>query len=224
MKRYYVFLFMIMSVLFGYAQDYYEHEFGAAIGVFGGPVSQWNKFRDRAVPTGMDSGFKCGGAAIFDGYTQFKYEYSYRFSDRLSVGAMFVAAMNRDSWEKDVQNGVDGIDVESSMISVLPFVKYAWYTSKKYDFRLYSKVGLGVGKLQNASYYWYERVADNDWYYIEKRNSALEESKSCVAFYIVPIAIETKQKHWNWFAELGVGEQVSLTAGLRYSFGKGKNK
>lgn len=223
MKKYLVFLLLIMSVSVVYAQDYYEHEIGFSIGVKG-LTSQWNKFCDRAVPSMMEGTMECGGAALFDVYSLIGYDYSYRFSDRLSIGAMFMGAINRDTWEMAVDDGYDGIDVESSMICLMPFVKYAWYNSKKYDFRLYSKIGLGIGELQNSSYNWYERIVDDELYRIERQSAVMDESKSYMAYYIVPIAIETKRKHWNWFGELGIGDKVSVSAGLRYSYGKGKKK
>ena len=119
-------------------------------------------------------------------------EYFHRPSPRFGVGA--VAAIGGCDWD-------DTGDAKTTFITFMPAVKYNWVN--KSSFGLYSKVAAGI-TFRSESGGTKVTTKDND-------------SSSTFNFQITGIGLEFGRA-FRGFAELGMGEQGIILAGLRYKF------
>ncbi len=131
-------------------------------------------------------------------------EYFYKVTPKIRLGGIGVYARET----KDVYLGNKHYDddcASNTYITVMPAAKFNWI-DKKY-FGLYSKVGLGMTIKKQKQ----EITVDN---------TRKEETDNGVffAFQATAIGIEAGAPNIRAFAELGVGEQGIINAGIRARF------
>lgn len=131
-------------------------------------------------------------------------EYYYHVTPIIGVGGVGVYANEK----KDMffQNEKVG-DVKNTYISVMPSVKFNWLRTKY--FGMYSKVAAGlcfVNKKSNE-----DRTSTS----AAKSNST---NTTMFTYQLTGIGIEAGPQNIRAFAELGIGEQGILLAGIRCKF------
>ena len=127
-------------------------------------------------------------------------EYFYHAKPWLGVGGIFVYGhFTQDALSDNNKIGED----KNSYYTLMPAVKFDWLR-KKY-FGMYSKVAAGA-TLRQEKY--------------DSNNDSNDYDDSAVHFnwHVSLIGIEAGSPAIRGFAELGVGEQGILQAGVRYKF------
>ena len=121
---------------------------------------------------------------------------------RLAIGGF----VSYSKWDSDVLRNNSSHEKlgerKRNYFSVMPAVK--WYWVNKNSFGLYSKVAAGVGFL---------KCTDKDF----EANTKKDDNGTYFMFQLSFIGAEFGGK-FRGFAELGVGEQGFLQAGVRYKF------
>jgi hypothetical protein len=135
-------------------------------------------------------------------------EYFYHFNNpRLALGASFTYS----KWDSDVLDRSSHQklgDRKRNFFSVMPSFKSYWIN--KNNFGLYSKVSAGVGFLS---------VKDNFKNYKDGKevNEKKDDNGAYFMFQLSFVGVEFGSK-FRGFAELGIGDQGFLLAGVRYKF------
>ena len=130
------------------------------------------------------------------------FEYFYHFNNpRLALGGSFTYS----KWDSDVMVRKSQQKVgerKRNFFSVMPSFKCYW-VNKNY-FGLYSKASAGVGFL---------KCTDKDF----EANTKKDDNGTYFMFQLSFIGAEFGSK-FRGFAELGIGDQGFIQAGVRYKF------
>ena len=135
-------------------------------------------------------------------------EYFYHFNNpRLALGASFTYS----KWDSDVlDRGTHQKigDRKRNFFSVMPSFKYYWVN--KNNFGLYSKAAAGIGFLS---------IKDDMKGYKDGKevNEKKDDNGTYFMFQASFIGAEFGSK-FRGFAELGIGDQGFIQAGVRYKF------
>ena len=132
-------------------------------------------------------------------------EYYYHTSPLVGVGAVAVLATNNeDAYAKEVLKS----HYIRSYFTLMPSVKFNWLRKNKWG--LYSKVAAGASL---ASF-------NNQDYNETGKLTGEKETSNDVYFNFQAslIGVEAGGQHVRGFAELGIGEQGIILAGVRYKF------
>lgn len=130
-------------------------------------------------------------------------EYFYHFNNpRLALGGL----VSYSKWDSDIQkkrgNHEKVGERNRNYWSVMPAIK--WYWTNKNSFGLYSKAAVGAAFLSST---------EKDY----ATGKSTDDSGTYLMFQLSLIGAEFG-KQFRGFAELGVGEQGFLQAGVRYKF------
>lgn len=181
------------------AQEGYEdtkHDVSITFGV--GSNSQWiDAFED-----------------IFDGYSYdndrymepISAEYFYHINKMLGLGAIFVYGNHKQDAYDLLTSKKDRTRIgksSNSYYTLMPAVKFNFVRKK--NFGLYSKAALGVTYRTESI----ESIDGSDDY---------DEKGLLLNFQLSFIGVEAGSPYLRGFAELGVGEQGIVCAGIRYKF------
>ena len=135
-------------------------------------------------------------------------EYFYHFNNpRLALGASFTYS----KWDSEILDKSSHQklgDRKRNFFSVMPSFKSYWIN--KNNFGLYSKVSAGVGFLS---------IKDNikDYKDGKEVNEKKDDNGTYFMFQLSFVGVEFGSK-FRGFAELGIGDQGFLQAGVRYKF------
>ena len=135
-------------------------------------------------------------------------EYFYHFNNpRLALGASFTYS----KWDSEILDKSSHQklgDRKRNFFSVMPSFKSYWIN--KNNFGLYSKVAAGVGFLS---------IKDNikDYKDGKEVNEKKDDNGTYFMFQLSFVGVEFGSK-FRGFAELGIGDQGFLQAGVRYKF------
>ena len=131
-------------------------------------------------------------------------EYFYHLNKMLGLGAVFVYGNHKQDLYDRWSSSKDRIGKSSnSYYTLMPAVKFNFVRKK--NFGLYSKAALGVTYRTESIDY----TDDSDDY---------DEKGVLLNFQLSFIGIEAGSPYLRGFAELGVGEQGIVCAGIRYKF------
>ena len=181
------------------AQEGYEdtkHDVSITFGV--GSNSQWiDAFED-----------------IFDGYSYdndrymepISAEYFYHINKMLGLGAIFVYGNHKQDLYDRWSSSKDKIRIgksSNSYYTLMPAVKFNFVRKK--NFGLYSKAALGVTYRTESIDY----IDGSDDY---------DEKGLLLNWQLSFIGVEAGSPYLRGFAELGIGEQGIVCAGIRYKF------
>lgn len=137
-------------------------------------------------------------------------EYYYHVNKLIGLGG-YVAynGMTRDMYT-NVKNNETGAQTKEKSgeasrhnWSVMPAAKFDWLRKK--NIGLYSKVGVGVSIM-------------NEKQESSNLKSDFDDTTVGFNFHVTPIGIEFGSPNWRGFAEVGMGEQGIVLAGLKYKF------
>ena len=152
----------------------------------------------------LDDFGEIGGALVHTKYENKKsfgpisIEYFYHLKPWLGVGG--IAAYG--NFKEDAYLFGDKIgESKNHYITVMPAVKFDWLRRK--NFGLYSKLAVGA-TLRNEKY--------------DGETSVDDDSEVHFNWQVSAIGIEAGSPTVRGFAEVGMGEQGMLLAGLRYKF------
>ena len=196
-------IFMVTAALMGAvnvnAQEGYEdtkHDVSITFGV--GSNSQWiDAFED-----------------IFDGYSYdndrymepISAEYFYHINKMLGLGAIFVYGNHKQDAYDLLTSKKDRTRIgksSNSYYTLMPAVKFNFVRKK--NFGLYSKAALGVTYRTESIDY----IDGSDDY---------DEKGLLLNWQVSFIGVEAGSPSLRGFAELGIGEQGIVCAGIRYKF------
>jgi hypothetical protein len=128
-------------------------------------------------------------------------EYFYHLNNpRVAVGGSF----SYSKWDSDVlvKGSKEKVgECKRNFFSVMPSVKYYWIN--KNSFGLYSKLGAGIGFLSRT---------DKD------QTNAEKSDNGCYFMFQLSVLGAEFGGKFRGFAELGIGDQGLLQAGIRYKF------
>jgi len=133
-------------------------------------------------------------------------EYFYHLNKMLGLGAVFVYGNHKQDLYDRWSSSKDKIRIgksSNSYYTLMPAVKFNFVRKK--NFGLYSKAALGVTYRTESIDY----TDDSDDY---------DEKGLLLNFQLSFIGIEAGSPYLRGFAELGVGEQGIVCAGIRYKF------
>ena len=133
-------------------------------------------------------------------------EYFYHLNKMLGLGAVFVYGNHKQDLYDRWSSSKDKIRIgksSNSYYTLMPAVKFNFVRKK--NFGLYSKAALGVTYRTESIDY----TDDSDDY---------DEKGVLLNFQLSFIGIEAGSPYLRGFAELGVGEQGIVCAGIRYKF------
>ena len=133
-------------------------------------------------------------------------EYFYHLNKMLGLGAVFVYGNHKQDLYDHWSSSKDKIRIgksSNSYYTLMPAVKFNFVRKK--NFGLYSKAALGVTYRTESIDY----TDDSDDY---------DEKGVLLNFQLSFIGIEAGSPYLRGFAELGVGEQGIVCAGIRYKF------
>ena len=130
-------------------------------------------------------------------------EYFYHFNNpRLAIGGL----VSYSKWDSDIQKKSGSHEKvgerNRNYFAVMPAIK--WYWTNKNSFGLYSKAAVGAAFLSST---------EKDF----ATNKSKDDNGTYFMFQASLIGAEFG-KQFRGFAELGVGEQGFLLAGIRYKF------
>ena len=180
------------------AQDETRHEIGISYGVV--PNSVWIDVLTDVVPAIFGDKYENGSYVGPIGV-----EYYYHTSPLIGVGAIAVLATNNDDgFRKDVLVS----HRNKSYFTLMPSVKFDWL--RKTNWGMYSKVALGATLAHFAN----QDYDTNGKLTGEKKTT----DDVLVNFQASLLGVEAGNRTVRGFAELGVGEQGILLAGVRFKF------
>ena len=194
----------LMSVTAINAQEGYEdtqHEVALSYGALS--TSQWLDVFEHIASAVFENG-KYENERNFG---PIGVEYFYHAKKWIGVGGTFVYG----SCTQDIVNRSDPDNVKKdgemvhNFFTLMPAVKFDWLRKK--HFGMYSKLAFGATLRQ-------ESVTS---YNLEK-NPSSNDVMVHVNWQVSPIGMEFGGIYLHGFAELGIGEQGTLLAGLRYKF------
>lgn len=140
-----------------------------------------------------------GGAVSYDNEKfvgPIAVEYFYHLSPKVGIGGIAsYANTKKDALVGSTKQG----DAKVNFFTVMPAVKLGWF--EKDHFGMYSKVAAGLTF----------RSEKQDWADISENNVKFN-------FQVSLVGLEVGSQTVRGFAELGVGEQGIILAGLRYKF------
>ena len=128
-------------------------------------------------------------------------EYFYHLKPWLGVGGIFVYGQNKQDVMMDHEKNGES---KNSYITLMPAVKFDWLRKK--NFGMYSKLAVGA-TLRSEKY-------DSNI----NSNNSYSDSEVHVNWQASLIGIEGGSPTVRGFAELGMGEQGIILAGVRYKF------
>lgn len=128
-------------------------------------------------------------------------EYFYHLKPWLGVGGIFVYGQSKQDVMSDHEKYAES---KNSYITLMPAVKFDWLRKK--NFGLYSKVAVGA-TLRSEKYD--SKINSNNSY---------SDSEVHFNWQASFIGIEAGSPTVRGFAELGMGEQGIVLAGVRYKF------
>ena len=151
---------------------------------------------------------------IFDGYSYdndrymepISAEYFYHINKMLGLGAIFVYGNHKQDLYDRWSSSKDKIRIgksSNSYYTLMPAVKFNFVRKK--NFGLYSKAALGVTYRTESIDY----IDGSDDY---------DEKGLLLNWQLSFIGVEAGSPYLRGFAELGVGEQGIVCAGIRYKF------
>ena len=189
----------MMTVVSVNAQSGYEdtkHEVGISYGAFSNTT--WMSIGDA-----MGTILTFGAVKYDDGkFTgPIAVEYFYHLNPIIGIGA--IGAYAKETKDILIANENYG-EAKNTFITVMPAAKFNWLR-KKY-FGMYSKVAVGLTFVSKKEDY--------------SKGNAENQSESIVGFNFQASAlgIEAGSENIRAFAELGVGEQGVILAGVRAKF------
>ena len=129
-------------------------------------------------------------------------EYYYHINPVIGVGGVAVYAKEK----KDMFLSNDRVgDCKNTYISVMPSIKFNWLRTKY--FGMYSKAAAGLCFVSQK----------RNWQYSSETKSD-SDTKTMFTYQLTGIGLEAGPQNVKAFAELGIGEQGILLAGLRVKF------
>ena len=161
------------------------------------PNAQWVGYLEKI--TGQEAGARFSDDSFLG---PLSVEYFHHTRSKLSLGAVLVVAHNK----QDIQlagttQGNDG-SWTNNYVTVMPALKYDWMRNEK--MAIYSKLALGAT--------WRNESIDfDDKDYIDYGKDAF-----CFNWQASAIGFEYGSPTFRGFAELGVGEQGVVLAGIRF--------
>lgn len=168
-----------------------------------------------AMITGIATGGQYVGYATYDDKSYipaFSVEYFHHMNSWLSLGAISCLNYYSSDMYCNWQNS-SGITTKEKVGSgkkyfatLMPAVKFDWLRKK--NIGLYSKIGIG------ATYMYEKEVQDND----KGEKDLYDDSDLMFNFQATVIGFEAGSEKIRGFAELGMGEQGVLSAGVRVKF------
>lgn len=181
------------------AQEFYQtkHQLSVSYGVI--PNSTWiSAIEDCATIissvglVGYDNDKDIGAISA---------EYLYHVSDLIAVGASGVFAHTQKDIIFEADKSKGGTE-KINFFTVMPTVKFDWL--RKEHVGLYSKVAAGVSIINDSQ----KCVGADDY----------KHTSACFNFQASFIGVEVGSANVRAFAELGLGEQGMLLAGVRFRF------
>lgn len=155
----------------------------------------------------IDAFEEIGGGLLGARFDNEKYigpisaEYFYHLKPWLGVGGIFVYGQNKQDVMMDHEKNGES---KNSYITLMPAVKFDWLRKK--NFGMYSKLAVGA-TLRSEKY-------DSNI----NSNNSYSDSEVHVNWQASLIGIEGGSPTVRGFAELGMGEQGIILAGVRYKF------
>ena len=223
MKKLIMIIAVILTTMNVYAQEseYYntKHEVGITMGagttteIFSGLADFTSITISSVVSSAVTGGLGSGSYSYGDEhyFPALSAEYYYHVTKGVALGGIIAFnGMDRDmyvEWRDNVNNAHHKDKTGKAKrrnISIIPAAKFDWLR-KKY-FGMYSKLGVGLS-------FMYESQKDD-------RSGGTDYSKTTVIPNIQAslLGIEAGTQNIRGFAELGLGEQGIILAGLRYKF------
>ena len=133
-------------------------------------------------------------------------EYFYHLNKMLGLGAGFVYGNHKQDLYDRWSSSKDKIRIgksSNSYYTLMPAVKFNFVRKK--NFGLYSKAALGVTYRTES----FDYIDDSDDY---------DEKGLLLNWQLSFIGVEAGSPYLRGFAELGIGEQGIVCAGIRYKF------
>ena len=129
-------------------------------------------------------------------------EYYYHINPVIGLGGVGVYAKEtKDIIMFDQKSG----DAKNTYISVMPSIKFNWLRTKY--FGMYSKAAAGLCFVSQK----------RNWQYSSETKSD-SDTKTMFTYQLTGIGLEAGPQNVKAFAELGIGEQGILLAGVRVKF------
>ena len=208
------------------AQEYYntKHEISVTIGSGAntqiiGSLADFMEIAADVLVTSAVTGGAYTGYTTYDNekeYPAISAEYHYHVSKLISVGGILAFnGVTQDMYINSQINNSDGTssnknkvkvgDASRTNITIMPSVKFDWLRKK--HFGMYSKAAVGVTIMK-------EKTTANE----NGFNYKTDDTDVVANFQASLIGIEAGSEQFRGFAELGVGEQGIILAGVRYKF------
>ena len=196
-----------------------QHEVGISIGSGANSeiLSGLSDFASTAVSATVITAITGGAATGYYSYGDESYiptisaEYLYHVSKGVALGGSFIFnGMSRDmyaSWKNNVTGNSERTKTGKARrrnISIMPMAKFDWLRKKCVG--LYSKLGLGAT-------FMHESQKDD-----APGGTDYSKTKVVANFHVSLLGVEAGSEHVRAYAELGMGEQGILLAGLKYKF------
>lgn len=153
----------------------------------------------------------------------FSLEYHRRVHRNVMVGAIVgyeplglsVKAMDFSTTDENGKHpyAAESTKMLTSFISVMPSVKFPWFTFPNVS--MYSKAAVGLAMSWNGPFSVTGKDENGN---PEEQGSDSNNLQCSVAYQVSPIGVDFGGRRLKGFAELGFGLQGCLIAGLRYSF------
>ena len=182
MKRYLLILAAIAATLTVNAQD--EDELVNEVGISYGVVANSNYLDIYTDAMTGKSGTYFGPLAL---------EYFYHLSPMISVGGVGVYKSHKET--------INGTELTNLYYTIMPAVKFSWYTSNHFGF--YSKAAVGYTIFAITG---------------EQKSTTDKEKSGSFNFQVSAVGLEVGGRRFRLFTELGWGEQGLACAGLRCKF------
>ena len=125
-------------------------------------------------------------------------EYFYHTSPLIGIGAVATFVNNKEDGIRDNQVVSK---ISSSYYTLMPAVKFNWLRRDKWG--MYSKLAVGATYRDYSKKHDQEKTTDNEVLF---------------NFHVSALGVEAGGQQVRGFAELGIGEQGIILAGVRYKF------
>lgn len=153
----------------------------------------------------------------------FSLEYHRRVHRNVMVGAIVdyeplglsVEATDFSTTDENDNHpyGAESTRVLTSFVSVMPSVKFPWFTFPNVS--MYSKAAVGVAMSWNGPFSVTGKDENGN---AEEQGSDSNNFQCSVAYQVSPICVDFGGRRLKGFAELGFGFQGAFITGVRYSF------
>jgi len=182
MKKYLLILAAMVATLSASAQD--EDDLVNEIGISYGVVANSNFLDIYTDAMTGKSGTYFGPLAL---------EYFHHLCPMVSVGGVGVYKSHKET--------INGTELTNLYYTIMPAVKFSWYTSNHFGF--YSKAAVGYTIFSITG---------------EQKSTTDKEKSGSFNFQVSAVGLEVGGKRFRLFTELGWGEQGLACAGLRCKF------